>query len=68
MKSPSATNKSMSLIVKDQTGELHHVANRNNYKGAYGKDITLHSCFPDFMKVSPKFLKNPKKCILSNIM
>lgn len=28
MRSLSATNKPMSLLVKDQTRELHHVANR----------------------------------------
>lgn len=28
MRSLSATNKSMISIVKDETGELHHVANR----------------------------------------
>ena len=56
-------------IMKDQTGEQHHVADGEIITaGTPGKDATLHSYLPDLMKVSLKFLKNARKCISSNIM
>jgi len=46
--------------MKDQTGELRHVADREIITaGSPGKDATLHSYLPNLMRVSLKIVEEP---------